>query len=111
MTKARKKVQQITADLVFSEEQQEKLGKLTGDAALVEIEQVVEEYNEIQTSQIERLRKLFDLIAERKGWRAVYFNNNTSSWTNCWGKPRDMAHKTFVEGRGYVISKVEPGAE
>jgi len=79
-----------------------------------EIKQLVSEYNAVQDAQRERLARLYAMMSERRGFRAVWFGP-ANQWSNCWGhEPRHAAQMVYG-GMAAPITKVEfgdePGAE
>jgi hypothetical protein len=78
--------------------------------SLDEIYKIRDEYNQIETDQVERLKRLFNLINERKGFRRVLFGSK--AWINCWGLERlDLSHKIHVESMSRPITLIEPGED
>lgn len=66
-----------------------------------QILQLIEEYNEIEAGQDERLEALFHAIGERKGYRRVEFGGGRDIWSSCWGKTYaerpDLSIRAHVE--------------
>ena len=47
------------------------------------IQELINQYNEVQAAQMARLAQLYNLLRVRKGWRFAKFTNGVM-WSNCW---------------------------
>jgi hypothetical protein len=74
-----------------------------------EIDAIVSEYNQVEQGQQARLWRLFQLLEERKGYRAVKFTGGM--WSNCWGLPGRISKPRFVDVLSRTITEVTPGEE
>lgn len=76
-----------------------------------EIQNLVKEFNQTELEQQNRLKELFDLVNDRKGYRRILFRSG-HTWVNCWGRDRrDLQHLRFVEEMNRQITEVELGGD
>ena len=47
------------------------------------IQELVNQYNQVQAEQMARLVQLYNLLRDRKNWRFAKFTNGVM-WSNCW---------------------------
>ena len=71
------------------------------------IDKLAAEYNEIEIQQSERLKKLFRLIKQRKGYKHVSFSSG-DNWSNCWDRP-DHLDKGILKPFERLITEIKPG--
>lgn len=80
-----------------------------------EILQLIEEYNQAEEAQNNRLLQLFEAIGERKGYRRVEFGGGRDIWSSCWGKTYaerpDLSIRTHVQTLGRRITGFVLGDE
>jgi hypothetical protein len=80
------------------------------DEKISELNALIEAHNKAEAERTERLRKVYDLLAERKGFRRIAFGGGLV-WSNCWDhRKRDEAHRVHVELLARPIVEVIPGA-
>ncbi len=74
-----------------------------------EIEKMVALYNRAEMQQEARLRRIYELIRQRKGFRRVKFGIS-EVWSNCWALlPADV--DTMVKRICHPITEVNSGGE
>lgn len=71
-----------------------------------EIQNLINEYNEIELQQAARLRSLFDLMKARQGWRFVTFDNG-AQWSNCWEQPERLEVVYFEKLTPRIVASEE----
>jgi hypothetical protein len=75
-----------------------------------EIDVLVSEYNEIELAQADRLRRLWRLVNDRKGYRRVSFTGG-ELWSNSWGMEERFAFPRTVDRMTNLVTEVVPGAD
>jgi hypothetical protein len=80
-----------------------------------EIDQLVEEYNQVEIEQAERLKRLYRLVRARggPGYRSVVFRHGVT-WSNCWLEPERLILPGLTDQRIRTITgvtTVEPVGE
>ena len=73
------------------------------------IQQMVNEYNEIEQQQQARLLAIFAAVKARQGFRRVNFAGDVT-WSNCWESPDSQNGKYFGKLQRAIIELIE-GAE
>ena len=76
-------------------------------AARAAIDKLAAEYNAIEIQQSERLKKLFRLIKQRKGYKHVSFSSG-DNWSNCWDRPDRLDDGTLKRFER-LITEIKPG--
>lgn len=71
-----------------------------------EINLLVAEYNTVEAQQSERLKRLFELVDARQGYRRITFSTG-GDWSNCWGWEPRLALPRFVYSHEHKIIGVE----
>ena len=71
------------------------------------IDKLAAEYNEIEIQQSERLKKLFQMIKPRKGYKHVQFSGG-DNWSNCWDRPDRLDDGTLKRFER-LITEIKPG--
>ena len=72
-----------------------------------QLNELVQEYNKIEADQIERLKQIFKLVKDGKGYRIVKFTN--AMWVNCWDMPDRLDAKISIDRLERIIKEVDPG--
>ena len=75
------------------------------------IEQLIAEYNQIESEQTKRLENIFLAMDDKKGYQRIKFSSG-EMWTNCFNRPRlDLRLRQHVYRLERMINEVIIGQD
>ena len=69
---------------------------------------LVNEDNAVEADQLARLKQIFSIVKEGKGYRHVKFSHG-DQWTNCWQGPDRLDAKMHINRMQQLIKDVDSG--
>lgn len=79
------------------------------DKKIEELNALITEHNAAEAERTARLRKIYDIVADRKGFRRLAFGGGLV-WSNCWDHGRrDEAYRVHIDLLARPIEEVIPG--